>query len=388
MTKNKANPAVQVPKEQTRKQLSRAEREARMRRRIINSVGGILAVVALVIVFGLIREAFIKPTEPVATVNGQAISTSEFQSRAKLVRAQLRQQAEFAQNIGDTQSLDNISTQLQQPTMLGSQVLNGMVDELLLAQAAKDFNVSVSPEEVDTTIDEQFGYQRNPPTPAPTNTPRPTPTASGPVTQTATPPPTPPPTATPVSQESARQSYQDYLRALQVSDQDYRKYVGQNLLGNKVRDALAATVPTTTEQIKFQYIRIETSAMPTVTELLTTDGFAAIYQAIVSNTFPYSSSVFASEVDWVPREAISSTEEIGPAVMEAFFSTPVGQMTPITPNPAGTASYVALILDKGFEPLSGGFLQQAQSKWVEDWLNERRAQAIYLTWADRVPTTP
>jgi hypothetical protein len=388
MSKNKTNPAVQVPKEQTRKQLSRAEREARLRRRILYSVGGVLAVVALVIVFGLIREAFIKPTEPVATVNGQAISTAEFQSRVKLVRAQLRQQAEFAQTINDTQSVENIVNQLQQPTMLGSQVLNGMVDELLLAQAAPDFNVSVSPEEIDAAIEEQFGYQRNPPTPAPTNTPRPTPTASGPVTQTATPSPTPLPTATPISQESARQSYQDYLGALQVSDQDYRKYMERNLLGEKVREALAGTVPTTTEQIKFQYIRIDASGIPTVTDLLAQNGFTATYQAILSSTFPYTSSAFASEVDWVPREAISSTEEIGPAVMEAFFSTPVGQVTPVVSNPAGTASYAALIADKGVQPLSSGFLQQAQSKQVEDWLSARRVQAIYLTWADRVPTTP
>ena len=388
MSKNKTNPTVQVPREQTRKQMSRAEREARMRRRIIYVVGGVLAVVAALVAFGLIREVLIKPTEPVAVVNGQPISTTEFQSRVKLVRAQLRQQANFAQQLGDTQSLDSITSQLQQPTMLGSQVLNGMVDELLLAQVAKDYNVTVSPEEIDTAIEEQFGYQRNPPTPSPTNTPRPTPTASGPVTETATPPPTPLPTSTPISQESARQSYQDYLRGLQVSDQDYRKYVEQNLLGNKVREALAATAPTTTEQIKFQYIRIETATVPTVTEMLNQDGFGAVYQAIVSNTFPYSSSVFASEVDWVPRDAISSTEEIGPAVMEAFFSTPVGQMTPIVANPAGTASYVALITDHGVEPLSSSFLQQEQTKMVEDWLSQRRAQAVYLTWADRVPTTP
>lgn len=388
MSKNKANPQIQVPKEQTRKQMSRAEREARQRRNIIYVVGGILAVVVAIVLFGVVREALIKPAEPVATVNGQAISTTEFQTRVRLVRAQLRQRANFAQQVGDTQTQDSIATQLQQPTTLGSQVLSGMIDEVLLAQAAKDYNVTVTPDEVEASIEEQFGYQRNPPTPMPTTTPRPTPTASGPVTQTATPAPTPLPTATPISKESAQQSYQSFLNTLGVSDQDYRRYSEQNLISSKVREAIAATTLTTTEQVKFQYIRIDAALVPTVTAALNNSSFSAVHQAIISNTFPYTTGVVASEADWVPRDAISSTEELGPAIMEAFFSTPIGQMTPIVANGTNTASYVALIQDKGVQPLSSGFAQQAQQNTVEAWLNARRNQAIYLTWQDRVPTTP
>ncbi len=389
MSKTKINPNVQVPKEPTRKQLSRAERETQQRRRIIYAVGAVLAVVVLVILFGVLRESFIKPNEPVANVNGEQISTTEFQNRVRLMRAQLLQQVNYLQRLGDTQSVDQVQSQLTDPINLGSQVLNGMVDELLLKQAAKDFNVTVTADEVEASIEKEYGFDRNPPTPMPTSTPRPTPTASAPVTQTATPSATPPPTATPISKESAQQFYQDYLRAYGLSDQDYRKYTEMSLLSNKVRDALGTTVPTITEQIKFQYMRIDSVAVPTVTAAIAQDGFAKVYQAALSDTLPYSTSVLASEVtDWLPREAFSGSTDLGASMGDAFFSTPVSQTTAIISNTTGTASFVGLITAKSLEPLSSTFLQQAQKDAVEAWLQQRRNPNFLLTWADRVPTKP
>jgi hypothetical protein len=380
---------VQVPNEPTRKQLSRAERDAQQRQRIIYAVGAVLAVVAVIILFGLIRESVLKPNEPVANVNGEQISTTEFQNRVRLVRAQLIQQANFSQQIGDTQSVEQIQTQLADPINLGSLVLDGMVDELLLKQAAKDFNVALAPDEVEASIEKEFGFDRNPPTPSPTNTPQPTPTASAAVTQTATPPATPRPTSTPISKESAQQSYQEYLRAYGLSDQDYRKYTELRLLSDKVREAIGAAAPTTAEQIKFQYIRINSEVVPTVTAALAQDGFAAMYQAALSGTLPYSNSVVASEVsDWLPREAFAGSADLGTQIGEAFFSTPVSQTTAIISNTTGMASFVGLITAKSLEPLSSSFLSQAKQTAVETWLQQRRNPNFVLTWADRVPTKP
>ena len=98
MSKNKTNPKVQVPNEPTRKQLSRSERDARQRRRINLAVGSVLALVVLIIVGGFLYENIssqVRLSQPVANVNGELISTTDFQGRVRLVRAQLRQQAEF-----------------------------------------------------------------------------------------------------------------------------------------------------------------------------------------------------------------------------------------------------------------------------------------------------
>jgi hypothetical protein len=393
MSKNKTNPQVQMPNEPTRKQLSRAQREARQRRRINLAVGGVLLLVAAIIVGGFLYENIssqVRLSQPVANVNGELISTTDFQSRVKLVRAQLHQQAQFyATTLNDTQTAQQIQSQLDDPITLGGQVIDGMVDELLLKQAAADFNVSVSPDEIEQSIEELGGYQRNPPTPAPTRTPLPTPTASGPITQTATPSPTPLPTSTPISRESALQFYQEYLNSVGVTDAEYRKYVEMNLYSDKVREAIGATVPTTTEQIKFQYIRIAADAVPTVTQAIEQDGFEKVYAAILSNTVPFTTSVIAQELsEWVPQEAISTTTEWGPALAEALFSTPISQTTGIISNTTNTASYIGFILGKGIEPLSASFLKQAQDRAVEAWLQQRRNPAFILTWADRVPTKP
>jgi hypothetical protein len=389
MSKTKNSSHVQIPNEPTRKQLSRAERDAQQRRRIIYAVGAVLAVVGLVVLFGVVRESLIKPNEPVANVNGELISTTEFQNRVRLVRAQLIQQADFSQQLGDTQSVEQVQSQLADPINLGSLVLDGMVDELLLKQAAKDFNVAVTPDEVEVSLEKEFGFDRNPPTPAPTRLPQPTPTASALVTQTATPAPTPAPTATPISKESAQKFYQDYLKAYSLSDQDYRKYTELRLLSDKVREAIGATVLTTTEQIQFQYMRIDSVAVPTVTAALEQDSFAAVYQAALSGTLPYSVSVLASEVtDWLPRDAFANSTDLGTAIGDAFFSTPVSQTTAIISNTTGTASFVGLITAKSIEPLSGSFLQQAQQNAIETWLQQRRNPSFLLTWADRVPTKP
>ncbi len=393
MSKNKTTPKVQVPSEPTRKQLSRAEREARQRRRVNLAVGGVLALVAIIIVGGFLYENIsnqIRLSQPVANVNGELISTTDFQSRVRLVRAQLRQQLNFYTNqLNDTQTAQKIQAQLDDPVTLGGQVINGMVDDVLLKQAAASFNASVSPDEVEAKVEENFGYQANPPTPAPTRTPLPTPTASAAVTQTATPLPTPLPTATPISKESALKSYQDYLTAIGVTDADYRKYVETNLLSDKVRTAIGSTVPTTTEQIRFKYIRIDAAAVPTVTDAIKQSSFTQVYDAILSNTVPYSSSVLAQEIgEWVPRDAISTTTEWGPAVADALFATPISQTTSIISNTANTASYIGLIEAKGVEPLSSSFLQQVQNSAVEAWLQQRRNPAFLLTWSDRVPTQP
>jgi hypothetical protein len=393
MSKNKSTTKVQVPNEPTRKQLSRKERDDRQRRRINLAVGGVLALVVVIIVGGFLYENIstqVRLSQPVANVNGELISTTDFQSRVKLARAQLRQQAEFyATTLQDTQTAQQIQAQLDDPITLGGQVVNGMVDELLLKQAAGEFGVTVSPDEIEQRVEEVGGYQRNPPTPAPTRTPAPTPTASASVTQTATPLPTPLPTSTPISRESAAQNYQNFLTSLGVTDADYRKYVELSLFSEKMREAIGSTVPTVTEQIQFQYIRVDAAAIPTVSAALEQDGFASVYAAILSNTVPYSSSVLAQAIDtWVPLKAISNTTEWGPAIAQALFAAPISQTTSLISNTTGTAAYIGFVTGKGLEPLGASFLQQDQADAVEAWLSQRRPQAIILTWDDRVPTKP
>ncbi len=384
------NPNLQIQREPTRKQLSRAEREAKQRRRIWLGVFGVLGLAMLILVYGYLYQTVFSLNEPVANVNGEIITTRQFQARVRLAGNQVQQQILTAYALNDQTSLNYYVNQLSDPVTFGQQVIDSMVDDLLLKQAAPTFGVSVSADEVELNIEKQLRYDRNPPTPAPTSTPRPVPTASGPITQTATPTLTPFPTATPVTYDAFTATYKtqlNQLAALGFGEQEYRDLIQTSLLVDKVRTAIESTVVTITDQIKFKYIRAANADAVTVTKDINAQGFATIYQAVLSGTYPITTVQATETSDWVPHDEISATTELGPVLADALFSTPVSQTVALV-NAAGTATYVALILDHQVEPLSASFLQSRQQAALDDWLAQRRKPEFYFTWNDRVPVIP
>ncbi len=293
MSKTPTSRNVQIPKEQRRASICRASSVAPTKPHVLLMVGGVIALLVLIVGFGFLRENVLILNESVATVNGEQISTREFQNRVRLARLTLQQQVQRAVALGDQQSAQQYQSQLDDTSGLGAQVLSGMVDEFLLKQAAPEFGVAVQPDEVQVYLEEDLGYLRNPPTPAPTRTPAPTPTVTEPITQTPTPTITPFPTATPITKEGFDTLYQDQLSVLStvgLTDPDYRKIVELRLLGEKVNKAIASTVPTITEQIKFKYIRVDITDVPTVTASVNDDGFEAVYQQVLSNTYPITTA--------------------------------------------------------------------------------------------------
>src|SRR5512136_2516584 len=140
MAKNKA------PKVLTKKHLARQERERRQTRIIMGIAIGIIAIVLLGIAYGLLNETLFLNWRPAVTVNGETRSLHEFQVRARVTRQQLinqyMQYIQLAQMFGmdpnsDTQmsqSLSQITSELDTPSSIGSQVIDEMVNDLLIRQ--------------------------------------------------------------------------------------------------------------------------------------------------------------------------------------------------------------------------------------------------------------
>ncbi len=390
MAKTKPTRNVQLPKEQTRKHLSRVEREEKQSRIVLLAIGGVIALILVVVGYGVLRQTVLLQNEPVALVKGEPILTRDFQNRVRLTRSQLKQQIAIAQQNGDSNTASSYQSELDNASGLGNQVLTQMTDEVLLRQGAADFGITVAPDEVQTRIEEGFGYYRNPPTPAPTSTPRSTPTVTEPITQTPTPTATPQPTATPFTKQAFDKLYADQLpqwAALGFTEQDFRNWIEMQIYTDKVNKAIDATVPTTTLQVKFRYLRISPGDVPTVTQSLKTDGFAKLYDTIYSNTYPIT-TVVASSFSWLPMDEISRTTEFGPQIAQAVFNVPIGQVTDPITNTDGTAVYIAEIQGREVQPISVSFLQQRQQVAQQAWLQQRRNEVTYLTWEDRVPTKP
>ena len=131
------NPKKPIP---TKKHLARQERERRQRRYIlIGSAAVIIAVVGLII-YGILDATILQERQPVAVVNGQNITTSQFQAQTRYARYTLIRNAlntyQFMQLFGNDpstqssfiQQLQQIQSQLT-PDTIGKQVLDQLVDE-------------------------------------------------------------------------------------------------------------------------------------------------------------------------------------------------------------------------------------------------------------------
>ncbi len=200
--------------EERRTYLSRAEREARVQRWILLGMGGALAVILIILVAGIVWDGVLYPNQPVAIVNGEAITTADFQARVRFTRWQsgieLMNIAQLygAQALQDTNSpFYNQYAQLQsgREYIIGDQVLNQMVEGTLIRQEAESRGLSVDEAQVDERVQAFFGYDPVPetatPTLEPSVTPTPivSPTPSPSPTETPEPEETPLPTATPLA---------------------------------------------------------------------------------------------------------------------------------------------------------------------------------------------
>lgn len=192
------------PKVHTKKHLARLEKEHRQKKTLLISLIAILGVILLVVVYGLLNDTVFKPKKPVANVNNAVITVEQFQKRVKYERFSLTQTflqyalsdwAYFFQS-----QLLGVQNQLDDYIQFGSDTLDTMIKEKVVAQKAAEMGITVSDAEIDTYIQENFGYYTNgTPTPAPTEHIYPTSTLSR--TQmaliTATPIPTEIPTEAP-----------------------------------------------------------------------------------------------------------------------------------------------------------------------------------------------
>ena len=239
-----------VTQEETRKQakLRRHDAERNRRATIILLAAGALLV--LLIAAGIVQELVVKPSQPVATVNGAKISTRLYQQVVKYNWWQ--------------------AGEVTDPEGTGSDVLDQLIETELLREQAKEKGITVSEDEIGKAVEKMFGYVRETPTPAPTTAPAPTATPDP--AATAAPSATPAPTATPMTLEAYQEAYKNFLTRMDsvsgLSEANFRNLVEGQLLSEKLYEAVAAEVPTTGEQVRVRHILV---AIITPTPIATPD---------------------------------------------------------------------------------------------------------------------
>ena len=403
MTKKTTKKAKKrAPKELTRKQRSRLEREKRLERFLLWGVTIVGILVVTVLGYGLVVEKIIKAREPVAIVDGTPITTAEFQARVRFTRMRIRNELEYwlrqQQTIDPTDSsaqyyleyiqgnIRDSQTRLSEANVqtIGEQALNELIQEELVRQEAERRGITVTPDEVQQSIESYFGYDRNPatPVPAPAATPPLTPTD----VLTPTPTDVPLPTPTLMTEQDFQRLYDTYLKQslkpLGISEQQYRSWAQSSVLIEKLREQMSAEVPTTADQVKLRILTVdsEEQASELAARLDAGEDLQTLADELGENTY-------STELDWLPRNVLES--RLGAELADQAFNLEVGEHGQPVLSPDGTMYIIIEVAGHETHELAQPLREQLGQEAFEEWLDAQQKVLVELrTYADRVPTEP
>ena len=424
------------PKIVTKKHIARQERERRQSNLIRAIAFGGILIVVLLLAYGYLKLNVLQLRDPVAKVNGEIITTGQWQERVQLQRINLTNLYStyvFYQQsfwMDTSQQQQQIQSVLQSPLTLGQQVLYQMIDEALIRQEAKTRGITVSTAEVEEAIQEAYRFFPNgtktptvtpttfsfptpsskqltlvpwtstptpflTSTPAPTNTPDPsiTPTVtSTPTATSTTAPPTPTSvpqaataTSTPYTLEGFNAQYTKTLEEMKASgirEETLRSVYEAGLLRDKLLEVIATDVPHTEEQVWARHILVDDASLADTVRTLLLDGkdFAEVAKEYSKDT---GSAANGGDLGWFTRSAMV------PEFAEAAFSQKIGEIGEVVQSQFGY--HVIQVIDRQELPVSASQYEQNRQTAFTDWLAKAREDADLTTydyWKERVPTEP
>jgi len=423
-----------TPKHVTKKHLARLERE-RIQTRYITIVAAVILVLVIGLVgYGILDQTILLTQKPVAKVGSDTIRLGEFQTQAKFARQQLVSQylstMQLAQMFGSDpnnqqyfqQSLDQIQTQLDDTNTLGTSVLDSMITEEIVRQEAAKRGITVTREELEAAMQEQFDFFPNgtptptitptaiatstlsptqmallPPTATPTITATPeqtatattlpteTPTLAPTSTATAGPTPTPTATATPYTLEGYQQRVKEAIDSLEpigFTQKDMERLVESRLYYEKLRDAITADLKQEDEQVWARHILVsdEATAQTVLDRINNGEDFAALASELSMDT---SNKDQGGDLGWFGRGRMVAEFE------QAAFDLGVGEIS--QPVQSEHGFHIIQVLGHEVKPLTNtDFLQLKETRFAE-WLDEIKAGDTiqrFDTWQEYVPTEP
>ncbi len=372
----------------TRKQVSRREKERRQRLILVGIAAVIGCLIVGILAYGFYVEQIVKPSEPLAVVNGVRIPTETYEKRVlhqrmgidRATQELLIQRAQFdPEEEQDQFLLQIIDQQLSQLSLQRSQVNGeGFVDELiqeeLIRQAAEEQGVAVSSEEIDRRIEEYFGYEGDLPTPVPSP---PTEAITGTVEMTPTVAPTP------MTRERFDELYSEYLTGLQeaigMSEAEYREMVKAELLREKMEAPITEQVPTTELQIRARHILLDTKVEAEVVlkNLEEGEDFATLAEELSKDP---GSAELGGDLGWFARG------QMVPEFEEVAFSLEPGEFSAVVETSFGF--HIILVEERDEDRgLDAPMLNQRITDAFQTWLFDLEAAAtIEKYWSvDKLP---
>ncbi|MCX6054835.1 MAG: peptidylprolyl isomerase [Chloroflexi bacterium] len=428
----------------TKKHMARMEKEHRQRNFLLIGIIVLLVIVVGLVIYGVLDNTLFKPGKTVAKINSTRITVEQFEKRVKYERYSLTNQfmnyaasqyAMFFQS-----QLVQVQNQLDDYLQFGSDTLDKMINEEAIAQKAKELGLTVSEEEIDKELQENFGYYANgTPTPVATEIYRPTstfsPTQLAIITLTPTPtdlptatlepatatevvtnttqisgtveptkaptatqvPPTSTPTVIPTSTEIlptpteyTKSGYEgqyatmvsDASLATNFNDLDFRNYVRNILLSGKLYDYVTKDVLPEQEMVWARHILVNTEdeAKLVLTKLNQGEDWAALALQYSQDT---SNNSTGGDLGWFSKGQMVTEFET------AAFALKIGEIS----QPVKTSFGYHIIQALGHETrqLTSSELTTSKSslyqKFVDDFKSGYSINKNDI-WASVVPNTP
>ncbi len=406
---------------------TRAEHERQIQRYVILGSIAAGALVILILLIAGIYEAVILPSQAVATVDGQSITVSQFKSRVKLERALLNNRLtaayqtagafgansdQYLQYILGQEPYKTWLNEVQVSDQLGNRVLNDMIDDLIVRQQAQQMGITVSADDVQTQINQFFGYDPQAiadaanatatvepsatPTPfvspTPTATPTVTPTPAAPPTATASPFPSPTaiPTLNPTqkadqfktNKDSTFQTFRDSAR---VSDADINAYFETQALRTKLAEKIgAAAASEQTYDVKVRHILVATEdeANDVLAALKGGASFADLAASVSTDT---GSQATGGLYDWAP--ASNYVAEFANAARTGKIGDFLG------PIKTTFGYHVMQVIGRRPTEPTETEIQTAEQKALTDYLADLRSSGkvnvqTYDVWTNNIPSEP
>lgn len=461
MAKQSETPKSPQPPLLNRKHQTRAQREAETRQRVVIGTAIIAVLAVIILIIGAAYSVFFEPNQTMATINGETITQQELFRRINYERFRIYKLEQSVRAQSEELLADPSSAQffaqyvLQQQQQILSQyenldftVLETMIEERLIQNAATEQGITVTDEEVTTEIRRQMAQLQTDqailqedldatatgvanatataaaftPTAEPTATtvitgtdivtstdivtgtePTPdtsdaavTPTAAGPTT-TPFPTPTFAPTNTPnvFTQDKFQPIYDDFVREMQqrtgFTEADFRNVIRAQLFREKLEEEVRAAadvseVVTTEEQVHAAHILVATEeeAQAALARLRAGEDFAAVAAELSTDT---SNSLDGGDLGWFGRGAMVVEFENA-----AFALTEVGQLSEPVQTQFGW-HIIKLLEGPEQRPITDSEMQQAEETARDEaWLTYlqalKSANDINRLWDGDAPSDP
>jgi peptidyl-prolyl cis-trans isomerase D len=362
------------PKFTNRRTVSRLQREAQLRQWLYIGSAILFGVIVILIGWGVYTERVVKPRRVVAEVHGDVIRQQEYERMVSFrqyttslyANNLLSQRAQFAGVEGQEFLVEYIDQELQRAqdeyAMLPTVILEEMIEDRLIRQEAARRGITVTEEEVQVELEEQFGYYRD--------------LENGETAEAVD-----PEVITDTDQVMTHDEFVEYSasyfvairQATGFSEQDFYQLLESELYRYKVEQALTADMPTSAEQVRALHILVETEeeAEQVLARLAEGEAFEDLAREVSIDTF---SGQDGGELGWFARGFMVDPFE------EAAFALAPSETSGIVQTQFGY-HIIRVLEHEEDRPLDDPDLEYQRTNFLDAWYYEQKIdEGIEIYW--------